>query len=104
MLHDFNAISRCNAAIEPHHPNLASFQVLNIKEDDEVEVQKMLDAMSSAASVMDNNPISMTFSGTRSFGKGSVVYAAMTEGVEALRALYASLQVCIVVSNMKLHI
>ena len=64
----------------------------------------MLDAMRSAASVMENNPISMTFSGTSSFGKGSVVYAAMTEGVDAIRALYASLQVCIVVSNMKLLI
>ena len=64
----------------------------------------MLDAMRSAASVMENNPISMTFSGTRSFNKGSVVYAAMTEGEDAVRALYTSLQVCIVVSNMKLHI
>ena len=54
----------------------------------------MLDAMRSAVSVMDNNPISMTFAGTRSFGKGSVVYAAMTEeGVDAVRVLYASLQV-----------
>ena len=60
----------------------------------------MLDAMSSAASVMDNNPISMTFAGTRSFGKGSVVYAAMTEGVDAVRALHTSLQACIVVSNI----
>ena len=64
----------------------------------------MLDAMRSAVSVMDSNPISMTFAGTGSFGKGSVVYAAMTEGEDAVRALYTSLQVCIVVSNMKLHI
>ena len=62
----------------------------------------MLDAMRSATSVMDNNPISMTFSGTRSFGKGSVVYAAMTEGEDAVRALYTSLQVSIVASNTRI--
>ena len=66
-------------------------QVLNIKIDDEAEVQKMLEAMKSAASVMDNSPISMTFAGVKRFGS-SVVYAAMTEGLDAVRALYASLQ------------
>ena len=74
--------------IEPNY--LA--QVLNMKVDDEAEVQKMLEAMKSAASVTDNNPISMSFAGTKRFGSGSVVYAAVTEGLDAVRALYASLQ------------
>ena len=67
-------------------------QVMNIKVDDEAEVQKMLEVMKSATSVMDNNPISINFTGIKRFGNGSVVYAAVTEGLEAIRALYASLQ------------
>merc|ERR1719471_1293880 len=89
FLTDNPKLGRLCVPVQKSH---VSLQVLNIKEDDEVEVQMMLDAMRSASSVMDNTPISMTFSGTRSFGKGRVVFAAMTEGVDAVRALYASLQ------------
>ena len=67
--------------------------------DDDAEVQKMLEAMKSAVSVTDNNPISMSFSGAERFGSGSVVYAKVTDGLEAARALYGSLQARILLSK-----
>ena len=72
---------------------------MNMKLDDEAEVQKMLEAMTSAVSVTDNNPISMSFAGAERFGSGSVVYAKVTDGLGAVRALYASLQARILLSK-----
>ena len=62
-------------------------------DDDEGEVQKLLDAVKSAAAVMDNNPIAMSFAGTERFGGGRVVYTGLSQGLDEVKALYANLEV-----------